>query len=88
VANLPGVAEVRQRGLMVGIELSECSPAERLGHRVALAARSDGAVIRPLGDVIVLMPALAMAVDDLERLVAITAEAITRVTAGRLQHAA
>jgi adenosylmethionine-8-amino-7-oxononanoate aminotransferase len=88
VAGLPGVAEVRQRGLMVGIELTECPAAERLGHRVALAARSEGAVIRPLGDVIVLMPALAMSAHDLKRLVAITAEAIARVSAGRLQHAA
>jgi adenosylmethionine-8-amino-7-oxononanoate aminotransferase len=60
VAVLPGVAEVRQRGFMVGIELRERPPAERMGHRVTLAARRRGAIIRPLGDVIVLMPALAI----------------------------
>jgi adenosylmethionine-8-amino-7-oxononanoate aminotransferase len=81
VAVLPGVAEVRQRGFMVGIELHERPPAERMGHRVTLAARRRGAIIRPLGDVIVLMPALAISEADLRRLVAITATAIAEATA-------
>ena len=88
VAVLPAVAEVRQRGLMVGIELIERPPSERLGHAVTLAARSRGAVIRPLGDVIVLMPAPAMSEADLARLVAITAAAIAEATAGLLSAAA
>jgi len=50
VAMLPGVAEVRQRGMMVGIQLVAATADERLGHRVAIAARKRGAVIRPLGD--------------------------------------
>jgi adenosylmethionine-8-amino-7-oxononanoate aminotransferase len=81
VAVLPGVAEVRQRGFMVGIELRERPPAERMGHRVTLAARRRGAIIRPLGDVIVLMPALAISEAELRRLVAITATAIAEATA-------
>jgi adenosylmethionine---8-amino-7-oxononanoate aminotransferase len=81
VAALPGVAEVRQRGFMVGIELRERPPAERVGHRVTLAARRRGAIIRPLGDVVVLMPALAISEADLRRLVAITSAAITEATA-------
>jgi adenosylmethionine---8-amino-7-oxononanoate aminotransferase len=81
VASLPAVAEVRQRGLMVGIELSGGSAPERLGHLVTLAARRRGAVIRPLGDVVVLMPAPAISERDLHRLVMITAEAIAEVTA-------
>ncbi len=85
VAGLPGVAEVRQRGFMVGIEL-EGAPthpvAARRGHLVTLAARERGAIIRPLGDVIVLMPALAMSAADLGRLVEITAASIAAVTAG------
>jgi adenosylmethionine---8-amino-7-oxononanoate aminotransferase len=88
VANLPGVAEVRQRGLMVGIELQERPPHERQGHRVALAARRRGAAIRPLGDVVVLMPALAISEHDLCRLVAITASAIAEATTGCLARAA
>jgi adenosylmethionine-8-amino-7-oxononanoate aminotransferase len=80
VSGLPGVREVRQRGFMVGIELQAEPAAERNGHRVALAARRRGAIIRPLGDVVVLMPALAIAEEDLDRLVAITAAAIAEVT--------
>jgi adenosylmethionine-8-amino-7-oxononanoate aminotransferase len=80
VAPLPAVAEVRQRGLMVGIELRSGSAHERLGHLVTLAARRRGAIIRPLGDVVVLMPAPAMTERDLDRLVMITAEAIAEVT--------
>jgi adenosylmethionine---8-amino-7-oxononanoate aminotransferase len=87
VANLPGVAEVRQRGLMVGIELLERPPHERLGHRVTLAARRRGAAIRPLGDVVVLMPALTISESDLRRLVAITASSIAEATADQLAHA-
>ena len=78
VASLPAVAEIRQCGLMVGIELR---PSEALGHRVTLAARRRGAVIRPLGNVIVLMPAPAMSAGEIDRLVAITAAAIAEVAA-------
>ncbi|MQA72872.1 MAG: adenosylmethionine--8-amino-7-oxononanoate transaminase [Solirubrobacterales bacterium] len=76
VAELPEVAEVRGRGFMVGIDLGEHDPALRLGHRVTLEARERGAVVRPLGDTIVLMPPLAIAKADLRRLVAIVAESI------------
>ena len=77
---LPAVAEVRQRGLMVGIELASGDPAQLLGHQVTVSARRRGAVIRSLGDVVVLMPALAMSEVDLRRLVAITASAIAEVS--------
>jgi adenosylmethionine-8-amino-7-oxononanoate aminotransferase len=76
VATMPGVAEVRRRGLMVGIDLGAHDPALRVGHRVTLEARKRGAIIRPLGDVVVLMPPLAISGEELERLVAITAESI------------
>jgi adenosylmethionine---8-amino-7-oxononanoate aminotransferase len=88
VAPLPGVAEVRQRGFMVGIELAPRPAHERLGHRATLAARRRGAAIRPLGDVVVLMPALAISEADLTRLVAITAAAISEATAHHLPAAA
>ncbi len=88
VAMLPGVAEVRQRGMMVGIQLVAATADKRLGHRVAIAARKRGAVIRPLGDVVVLMPPLAISEHDLRRLVAITASSIAEATVGRLAHIA
>ena len=61
---------------MVGIDLGEHGAAERLGHRVTLEARARGAIIRPLGDTIVLMPPLSISEADLRRLVGITAESI------------
>jgi len=63
----PHVGEVRQKGIMIGIELVRdrdgnipFPPERRTGHRVTLAARKRNVVIRPLGDVVVLMPAPAM----------------------------
>jgi adenosylmethionine-8-amino-7-oxononanoate aminotransferase len=81
----PHVFEVRQRGMMVGIELRRgktvpFEPAERVGHCVILEARKRGVMIRPLGDVIVLMPPLALPVPEIERLVRVTREAIDAVT--------
>jgi adenosylmethionine-8-amino-7-oxononanoate aminotransferase len=76
VADQPGVVEVRGRGLMAGIDLGEHDPSLRVGHRVTLEARRRGAIIRPLGEVIVLMPPLSISEGDLRRLVAITSEAI------------
>jgi adenosylmethionine-8-amino-7-oxononanoate aminotransferase len=80
VAPLPAVGEIRHRGFMTGIELSGFSYEERIGHQVTLAARERGAIIRPLGDVVVLMPPLSISDDELRRLVAITGEAIEAAT--------
>jgi adenosylmethionine-8-amino-7-oxononanoate aminotransferase len=74
---MPEVAEVRRRGTMVGIDLGEHDPALRLGHRVTLEARKRGAIVRPLSDVVVLMPPLSISEGELRRLVEITAESIT-----------
>ncbi|MCG3173883.1 MAG: L-Lysine--8-amino-7-oxononanoate transaminase [Myxococcota bacterium] len=87
VSALPHVGEVRRRGFMVGIELvadkstrAEYPYGARMGHRVTLAARRRGAIIRPLGNVIVLMPPLGMTAEELRELVSITREAIQAVT--------
>jgi adenosylmethionine-8-amino-7-oxononanoate aminotransferase len=76
VAALDCVSEVRQRGFMVGIELAGFNPSARMGHRVTLEARARGAIVRPLGDVIVLMPPLGIDDAELQRLVSITRQAI------------
>jgi adenosylmethionine-8-amino-7-oxononanoate aminotransferase len=81
VAALPAVAEVRQRGFMVGIELGGYPVEARVGHQVTLEARRRGAIVRPLGDVIVLMPPLAIETRELKKLVAIVGEAIQVATA-------
>ena len=59
-----------------------------MGHRVTLAARERGAIIRPLGDTIVIMPPLAIEAEQLEQLVRVTAEAIVTATSDQLAHAA
>lgn len=75
IAGWPHVGEIRQCGIMAGIELvadreakERFPPQRRIGHRIALAARPKGAIIRPLGDTIVLMPAPAMPGELLDRL--------------------
>ena len=83
IAPLAHVDEVRVCGLMVGIELTAI-PGKRqayaiqelAGQRVIVEARKRGLIIRPLGNVIILMPALAMTREQLERLVVLTAESI------------
>jgi adenosylmethionine---8-amino-7-oxononanoate aminotransferase len=80
IAAHPAVREVRRCGFMVGIELVEHPLPARIGHQVTLEARRRGAIIRPLGDVVVLMPPLAIAAEDLRRLVEITGEAIEAAT--------
>ena len=87
VAEMPEVAEVRGRGFMVGIDLGEHDPALRLGHRVTLEARERGAIIRPLGDTVVLMPPLAISKAELRRLVAITRGGDRRRMRRRLRRA-
>jgi adenosylmethionine-8-amino-7-oxononanoate aminotransferase len=82
IASLPAVREVRRCGFMVGIELEEQPLELRMGHRVTLEARRRGAIIRPLGDVVVLMPPLAISERDLRRLVGITMKAIEAAIAG------
>jgi adenosylmethionine-8-amino-7-oxononanoate aminotransferase len=77
VERLPAVREVRRCGFMVGIELAGFPVEARIGHRVTLEARARGAIIRPLGDTVVLVPPLSIEPAELRRLVEITAAAIS-----------
>ena len=81
------VSDVRQWGYMIGIELVEDKasrknfPAEnRTGHKVILEARKHGVMIRPLGDVIILMPPLSMADGELNLLLEVVHDCIRTVT--------
>src|SRR5262245_3640612 len=74
IAELPCVGDVRQRGLLAGIELvsnratKERFPADlRIGAKVCRAMREEGVLLRPLGDVIVVMPPLAIDASLLDR---------------------
>ncbi|HSU67013.1 MAG TPA: adenosylmethionine--8-amino-7-oxononanoate transaminase [Tepidisphaeraceae bacterium] len=73
---LPHVGDVRQKGFMVGIELVEDKRTRkpfdsrcRIGSDICMKVRQHGVIVRPLGDVIVLMPPLAMGVSDLQSVV-------------------
>jgi adenosylmethionine---8-amino-7-oxononanoate aminotransferase len=81
VAAHPEVAEVRRRGTMTGIQLREYPAELRMGHRVTLEARRRGAIVRPLGDVVVLMPPLSITEDELTKLVEVTLASIEAATA-------
>jgi adenosylmethionine-8-amino-7-oxononanoate aminotransferase len=63
------VRDVRQRGLMVGIELAPPEPGLRWGRRVCAGAVTRGVLLRPLGDVVVLMPPLTIAEGEVTRMV-------------------
>ena len=85
MAEMPQVGDIRQRGLMVGIELVQDQESRepfpvsrRVGHQVILAARKLGVILRPLGDVIVLLPPLSITPEELATLVQVTREAIVR----------
>ena len=87
IAELQHVGDVRQRGLMVGIELvrdrrtKEPYPyADRIGHRVCLALRRRGILLRPLGPVVVMMPPLSLTEAEAVRLGDAVREAIVEVT--------
>jgi adenosylmethionine---8-amino-7-oxononanoate aminotransferase len=84
VEAMPEVAEIRACGFMVGIDLGEHDPALRLGHRVTLEARKRGAIIRPLGDVVILMPPLSISETELRSLVEITTESIEAAIGARV----
>jgi len=86
----PNVGEIRQRGLMVGIELVAnregqvgFPPDEAIGARVCEAARGHGVIVRPLGDVVVLMPPLSVTEAEIELLVEAVAKSTAQVCAGR-----
>ncbi len=74
VATLPGVREVRQVGTMVGIEVE--SIGERTGFAVCQAARERGVWVRPLGDVVILMPPLAISSAQARELTDVVADSI------------
>ncbi len=80
------VGDVRRKGYMVGIELvkdratkAEFDFAERVGFRVCQAARAHGVLLRPLGNVLVLMPPLSLTADEARLLTDAVFAAITTV---------
>lgn len=83
IADLPNVGNVRNKGLIAGIELVKDKASkepypweEKMGWKVAYKAREEGVLIRPLGNVIVIMPPLSISVENLNRLMDVIKRAI------------
>jgi adenosylmethionine---8-amino-7-oxononanoate aminotransferase len=83
---LEHVGDIRQCGFMVGIELvldralrTPYEPELRMGARVTQYTRELGVILRPLGDVVVLMPPLSITEDEIRYLVRSTAQAIAHI---------
>jgi adenosylmethionine-8-amino-7-oxononanoate transaminase len=85
--NLQHVGDVRNAGMMAGVELVKDKKTkepfdweEKMGWRVAYHARDNSVFIRPLGNVIVIMPPLSISEQNLERLLDVIRSAIINVT--------
>lgn len=90
IAGHAHVGDARHAGLMAGVELVRDKAAkepykweERMGWRVAGYAREQGVLIRPLGNVVVIMPPLAITLPELERLLEVIEDGIYKATDAR-----
>ena len=81
VASRAEVREVRRRGLMTGVELAPPSEGLRWGRRVSAACVDRGVLIRPLGDVIVVMPPLTVTSAEIHTIVDALVDALDQVAA-------
>jgi adenosylmethionine---8-amino-7-oxononanoate aminotransferase len=88
IARHKNVGDVRQRGLIGGVELvrdkntQEPYPwEERRGWRVCESAMAEGVLIRPLGNVIVILPPLAISLQELDRICTMVERGIEKAAA-------
>ena len=88
-ALLPHVGDVRQRGLLAGVELvkdraskERFDPSEQVGYRVCMKAREFGLLIRPLGDVLVMMPPLSISEGQIDEMVNVMIRCTREITEG------
>ncbi|HXX80826.1 MAG TPA: adenosylmethionine--8-amino-7-oxononanoate transaminase [Thermodesulfovibrionales bacterium] len=87
IAQLDHVGDARSKGLMAGVELVKDKSTkeayaweEKMGWRVCHYAREKGVFLRPLGNVVVIMPPLAINTENLEQLMKMIKEGIVEVT--------
>jgi adenosylmethionine-8-amino-7-oxononanoate aminotransferase len=83
------VGDVRQAGLMAGVELvadrasgARFDPEDRVAHLVCMALRKHGVILRPLGDTLVIMPPLSTTAEELDHLLDALSLCIAEVTGG------
>jgi adenosylmethionine-8-amino-7-oxononanoate aminotransferase len=88
-AALPHVGDVRQRGLIAGVELVADKPAmtpyppsRQVGARICTRARQFGLLIRPLGDILVIMPPLSIRLEELDEMLDVMLDCVQSVTEG------
>jgi adenosylmethionine---8-amino-7-oxononanoate aminotransferase len=87
LADRPHVWQVRQRGMIGALELTpdqataaSYPASERIGWRVCRAALARGVWLRPLGDVLYVMPPLAISLDELDQVMETLAVSIDEAT--------
>src|SRR3990170_5001785 len=87
---LPYVGDVRQKGLIAGIELvrdkktkEPFQTEERIGHKVCTEARKYGLIIRLLGSVIVIMPPLSITMAEIKKMMGIIYRCIKSATGNK-----
>ena len=87
IAELPRVGDVRQRGLLAGVELvaDRCTKEplpwqEQWGQRVCRHALGEGVWLRPLGSVVVIMPPLSVSLDELDQICSAVYNGIVALT--------
>ena len=73
---LAHVGDIRQCGLMVGVELvankesrERFAPEDRIAHHVCMELRRLGVILRPLGDTIVILPPLSVTTAEIDHIV-------------------
>ena len=94
LSKLDNVGDVRHKGLMAGVELVKDKATrepyaweEKMGWRVCHYALVNGVFLRPLGNVIVIMPPLAISIENLEQLFKVIKEGIIALTHKRHNNA-
>jgi adenosylmethionine-8-amino-7-oxononanoate aminotransferase len=87
ILSLEHVGDVRNIGLMAGVELVKDKEtkepydwAEKMGWRVAYHARDKGVIIRPLGYIVVIMPPLSISEQNLNQFLTVIKESIVSAT--------
>lgn len=87
ISGMDHVGDARNKGLMAAVELVMDKETkrpypweEKMGWRICHHVREKGILIRPLGNVVVIMPPLSISDDDLSYMLAKIKEAIAEVT--------
>lgn len=87
ISELSHVGDARNKGLMAGVELVKDKNTkepyaweEKMGWKAAYHARENGVFLRPLGNVIVIMPPLSISMENLKQMLKVIKDAIIAVT--------